>query len=160
VAGEIGESTLLDLVNKQHEGFIGHAYVASWSNLGALTTCSDLKNTYGTIRVPINGREIETGLQFVGMIMGDFSKTGINVAFPTGAVVGVCSNVVVPAPPKFVPSFTWLDSGGASPFDVDRALSMANKMMARRDRRVTPVLEAGIRAATRQAPSVESSPGD
>ena len=47
LAGEIGESTFGDFANKQHEGFIGHAACGSWTNLGALTTCSDLKNNYG-----------------------------------------------------------------------------------------------------------------
>ena len=160
VGGEVEASIIQGFSNKQHDGFLGHAYLGSWINIGADCLNSDLKNTYGTIRVPVNGQEVETGMQFIGMMMGDFSKTGINVAFPTGAVVGVCSNVVVPAPPKFVPSFTWLDSGGARPFDVDRALGTAEKMMARRNRRVTPTLEAAVRSATAQAARFETAPGE
>lgn len=159
VGGEVEASIMHGFSNKQHDGFLGHAYLGSWINIGADCLNSDLKNTYGTIRVPINGQDVETGLQFVGMLMGDFSKTGINVAFPTGAVVGVCSNVLVPSPPKFTPSFTWLDPNGISPFDVDRALGTANKMMARRDRHVTPTLEAAFRAANEQARSLESHDG-
>jgi hypothetical protein len=62
--------------------------------------------------VLLNGREVETGEQFVGMILGDYSKTGINVSIPTGAVLGFCSSVLRPLSPKFVPSFAWVDADG------------------------------------------------
>ncbi|NJN00229.1 MAG: hypothetical protein HC793_00660 [Aquincola sp.] len=34
-------------------GDVGHSYLGSWVNLGAGTCNSDLKNTYGTVRVPV-----------------------------------------------------------------------------------------------------------
>ena len=156
IGGEVEASIVQGFSNKQHNGFLGHAYLGEWINMGADCLNSDLKNTYGTVRVPINGREVETNQQFVGMLMGDFAKTGINVAFSTGAVVGACSNIVVSSPPKFVPSVTWLDANGQQPFDVDRALNSAGKMMARRGRTVTPALESAIRSLPDRAGGVEA----
>lgn len=155
IGGEFEASIIHGFSNKQHDGFLGHAYLGEWINIGADTLNSDLKNTYGTVRVPINGRDVETGQQFIGLLMGDHTKTGINVTFATGAVVGACSNVVISSPPKFVPSFTWLAVDGPKPFDVERCLDAARRMMARRSRELTPTLEAAIRSVERQAADVE-----
>lgn len=155
IGGELEATVVQSFSNKQHDGFLGHAYLGQWINLGADCLNSDLKNTYGTVRVPVNGRLVETGRQFVGMLMGDYAKSGINVAFPTGAVVGACSNVVVPAPPKFVASLTWLDERGQQPCDIERVVSSARTMMARRSRDLTPALEAALRSLPRQAAAIE-----
>ena len=42
VGGEIEESIIHGHSNKYHDGFLGHAYVGEWVNLGALTSNSDL----------------------------------------------------------------------------------------------------------------------
>ncbi len=113
VGGEIEESIIHGHSNKQHDGFLGHAYLGEWINIAADCINSDLKNTYGEITVPINGVETPTGEIFVGLTMGDHSKAGINLSFPTGAVVGFGCNVFVSHyPPKFVPSFTWYTDDG------------------------------------------------
>jgi UDP-N-acetylglucosamine diphosphorylase/glucosamine-1-phosphate N-acetyltransferase len=133
LSGEIGESTFLDLVNKQHEGFIGHAYVGSWSNLGALTTCSDLKNTYGEVRVDLGHGAEDSGRQFVGLLMGEHGKTAIGTLFNTGTTVGFSSNVFGTGfPRKCLPCFTWGDGTGSERQDVDRAMAVAATVMGRR----------------------------
>jgi len=71
VGGEIEESVLLDLSNKQHDGFLGHAYLGSWVNLGADTNGSDLKNNYSEVRVDLGEGSIATGQRFVGPMVGD-----------------------------------------------------------------------------------------
>ena len=43
VGGEIDNSVFLPFSNKQHAGFIGHAYIGSWVNIGADTNCSRFK---------------------------------------------------------------------------------------------------------------------
>ncbi|MEW4529611.1 putative sugar nucleotidyl transferase [Maioricimonas sp. JC845] len=141
VGGEIEASIVQGFSNKQHDGFLGHSYVGEWVNIAADCINSDLKNTYGMIRVPINGREVNSGEMFVGMVMGDYSKAGINVSFPTGAVVGFSSSVIRPLSPKFVPSFAWIDGDDVQRFDVVRGLAVARKVMARRQREVTPAVE-------------------
>lgn len=135
VGGEVEESIIHSYANKQHDGFLGHAYLGMWVNLGADTNNSDLKNNYGHVRVVINGKQIDTGSLFVGLIMGDHSKSGINTMFNTGTVVGVACNVFGGGyPPKYIPSFSWGGSESLATYDVDRAIEVARRVMARRKR--------------------------
>jgi UDP-N-acetylglucosamine diphosphorylase / glucose-1-phosphate thymidylyltransferase / UDP-N-acetylgalactosamine diphosphorylase / glucosamine-1-phosphate N-acetyltransferase / galactosamine-1-phosphate N-acetyltransferase len=147
VGGEIEGSIIHGYSNKQHSGFLGHSYVGAWVNLGAGTNNSDLKNNYGTVKVHNASEEIETGLQFVGLTMGDHSKSAINSMFNTGTIVGVSSNIADSGfPPKYVPSFSWLAPGGAlATYKVDRAIAVARKVMARRNVELTSVEEAMFR---------------
>lgn len=135
VGGEVESSIIHGYSNKQHEGFLGHAYVGEWCNLGADTNNSDLKNNYGSVRVTVGGREIDTGEQFVGLFLADHAKTGINTMFNTGTVVGVASNVFGPGyPPKYIPSFSWYDTAkGPSTYDLKKAMTVAERVMARRN---------------------------
>ena len=79
--------------NKQHDGFIGHSYLGEWVNIGAGTNNSDLKNNYSPVRMWCAGRIRETGRQFLGLIIGDHSKTAIGCLFNSGTVVGFNCNV-------------------------------------------------------------------
>ncbi len=133
VGGEVESSIIQSYSNKQHEGFLGHSYLASWVNIGADTNTSDLKNTYGTVRVHTASGVIDTGLQFVGLTMGDHSKSGINVMFDTGTVVGVSCNVFgAGLPPKYIPSFSWGGDRSFTVYALDRGMETARRMMARR----------------------------
>lgn len=139
VGGEVHGCVIDGYSNKQHHGFLGHAYVGSWVNLGAGTCNSDLKNTYGTVRVAHRGRDVDTGLQFFGSIIGDHVKIGINASIPTGAVVGTASSVSgARLLPKFVPSFSWLASedqasgGSRVSGDPRKLLDTARVAMTRR----------------------------
>lgn len=93
IGGEIEASIIEPYTNKQHYGFLGHSYLGSWINMGAGTCNSDLKNTYGQVNMEYNGRKVPTGMQFVGAIVGDYSKTAINTGIFTGKTIGVCSMV-------------------------------------------------------------------
>jgi hypothetical protein len=66
--------------------------------------------------------------------MGDHSKCGINTMFNTGTVVGVNANIFGgDFPINFIRSFSW---GGAEEFvdyKLEKALSVAEKVMARRN---------------------------
>ena len=133
VGGEVEESIIHGYSNKQHEGFIGHAYLGEWVNLGADTNNSDLKNNYGNVKVYVRGEFIDSGQMFVGLTMGDHSKSGINTMFNTGTVVGVCCNVYgADFPPKFIPSFSWGGGSGFEEYDPVRALDTARQVMNRR----------------------------
>ncbi|MBN1342572.1 MAG: hypothetical protein JXQ73_07825 [Phycisphaerae bacterium] len=142
VGGEIDNSIIHGHSNKQHDGFLGHAYLAEWINIAADCINSDLKNTYGEVSVPVNGIETPTGEMFVGLTMGDHSKAGINLSFATGSVVGFGSNVFVSHyPPKFVPSFSWYTDEGRDSYDAQRGIEVAKKVMARRKVDMTPAEE-------------------
>lgn len=91
IGGEVEASVIEPFTNKQHHGFLGHSYLDSWINLGAGTCNSDLKNTYGKINIQYGEEKVATGMQFLGCIMGDYSKSAINTGIFTGKVIGVCS---------------------------------------------------------------------
>ncbi len=91
IGGEVEASVVEPFSNKQHHGFLGHSYLGSWINLGAGTCNSDLKNTYGTVNMEYPAGKAATGMQFLGCVMGDYSKTAINTGIFTGKVIGVCS---------------------------------------------------------------------
>jgi len=93
VGGEVEASIIEPYTNKQHHGFLGHSYVGSWVNLGAGTCNSDLKNTYGEVKMEYAYGKVNTGSQFVGCIVGDYAKSAINTSIFTGKIIGTCSMV-------------------------------------------------------------------
>jgi len=133
VGGEVEGAIIHAYSNKQHDGFLGHAYLGMWVNLGADTNNSDLKNNYGNVKMVIDGATVDTGSMFMGLVMGDHSKSSINSMFNTGTVVGVSSNVFGSGfPPKSVPSFAWGGAEGMKTYDPERALEVARRVMGRR----------------------------
>jgi UDP-N-acetylglucosamine diphosphorylase/glucosamine-1-phosphate N-acetyltransferase len=133
VGGEVEASIIHSHSNKQHDGFLGHSYIGMWTNLGADTNNSDLKNNYSNVRVFINGEEVDSNSMFVGLIMGDHSKCGINTMFNTGTVVGVSCNVFGSGyPSKYLPSFSWGGSESVKLFDLEKSIQVAAKVMQRR----------------------------
>mgnify|MGYP001457167546 CR=1 FL=1 len=135
VGGELEHSIIMPYSNKQHSGFIGHAYLGSWVNIGADTNCSDLKNNYGSVRMYINGEAFDTDSQFLGVIIGDHTKVAINTMFNTGTVIGYACNVFGAGfPPKNFPSFSWGGGSGAvTTYDLERCIETAKRAMARRN---------------------------
>jgi UDP-N-acetylglucosamine diphosphorylase/glucosamine-1-phosphate N-acetyltransferase len=133
IGGEVEASIVHRYSNKQHDGFLGHSYIGEWCNLGADTNTSDLKNNYGNVKVEIDGKDIDTGSLFVGLMMGDHSKSGINTMFNTGTTVGVSSNIFGAGfPPKTIPSFAWVDGKDVQGYRLDKAIEVARTVMARR----------------------------
>jgi UDP-N-acetylglucosamine diphosphorylase / glucose-1-phosphate thymidylyltransferase / UDP-N-acetylgalactosamine diphosphorylase / glucosamine-1-phosphate N-acetyltransferase / galactosamine-1-phosphate N-acetyltransferase len=146
VGGEVESSIVHGFSNKQHDGFLGHSYLGTWVNLGADTNNSDLKNNYGHVRVTINGRQVDSGSVFAGLFMGDHSKSAINTMFNTGTVVGFSSNVFGAGfPPKSIPSFAWGGAEEMSVYDLERALDVARRVMARRNTVMSGVEEQVFR---------------
>jgi UDP-N-acetylglucosamine diphosphorylase/glucosamine-1-phosphate N-acetyltransferase len=133
VRGEISNSIVLGHSNKGHAGFVGHSYLGRWVNLGALTTTSNLKNTYGPVQLWTPSGTRSTGQQFIGTFFGDHAKTGIGTMLSTGTVIGSGANVFgASMPPKVVPPFAWGDSEPYDTYDIARFLAVAERVMARR----------------------------
>ena len=109
VGGEVEASVIQGYSNKHHDGFLGHSYLGEWVNIGAMTTNSDLKNTYGSIRVVIDGfGQLDSGILKLGCFLADHVKLGIGVHLNGGAVIGAGSNIFgVHFAPKTIPPFTW-----------------------------------------------------
>ena len=133
VRGEIEEVTVLGYSNKAHDGFLGHAYIGRWVNLGAMTTNSDLKNNYGTIRVGPPDAPVDTGLIKLGCLIGDHTKTGIGVLLNTGTIVGAGSNLFgAEMPPKWVDPFSWGQGDSLIVYRRDAFISTAVTVVTRR----------------------------
>ena len=132
IRGEIAASVFLGYGNKAHDGFVGHSVVGHWVNLGAGTTTSNLKNTYGPVRLEVAGVRIETGRSNLGTLFGDHAKTAIGTMLPTGAVIGAGANVFgSSAVPKYVPPFAW--GCGGERITEEGFLTVARRVLARRD---------------------------
>jgi UDP-N-acetylglucosamine diphosphorylase/glucosamine-1-phosphate N-acetyltransferase len=150
VGGEIEESIIHGYANKYHTGFLGHSYVCEWVNLGALTTNSDLKNDYGTVKVYVQGKPIDSGSIKVGSLIGDHTKTSIGTMLNTGSHIGIMCNLMAGSSvlPKFVPSFAWyLQDRISKSLGIEYSLSTARTAMGRRKQELSPAMEELIRRA-------------
>jgi UDP-N-acetylglucosamine diphosphorylase / glucose-1-phosphate thymidylyltransferase / UDP-N-acetylgalactosamine diphosphorylase / glucosamine-1-phosphate N-acetyltransferase / galactosamine-1-phosphate N-acetyltransferase len=162
VGGEVERSIIESYTNKQHHGFLGHSYVGSWVNMGAGTSNSDLKNTYGEIRLEYPHRRVDTGMQFLGCIIGDFAKSAINTSIFTGKIIGV-SSMLYGAIGSNVPSFcNYARSfGQITECPVDQAILIQKRMFARRGIAQTPEDAELLRAVfeqTRQERLISDEP--
>ena len=141
VSGEVSTTIVCGHANKGHDGFLGHSYLGRWTNLGAGTVTSNLKNTYG----PVSFAGRETGLQFLGSILGDHAKTGILTRLTTGSSIGAGANVISDdVVPSVVRSFAWGSRGDL--YDRERFLQTAEKVMARRKVAMTASMRACLTA--------------
>ncbi|PKR80276.1 glucose-1-phosphate thymidylyltransferase [Brumimicrobium salinarum] len=139
VGGEVNNVIFQAYSNKGHDGFLGNSLIGEWCNLGADTNCSNLKNNYGNVKTYSYLTESmeQTELMFMGVTMGDHSKTSINTMLNTATVVGVCANIFTSGfPPKYVPNFSWGGEQNSPVYDLDRAVDAANQMMIRRGKKI------------------------
>ncbi len=150
--GEIKNVLFFGNSNKGHDGYLGDSVVGEWCNFGAGTSNSNLKNNYSGVKMwHIASKRFEpTGRRFLGLVMGDFSKTAIHTRFNTGTVVGVASNIFTPDfPPKFVSSFNWGGGGFNHDHAVEKALETAKIVYARRGKTFTHIDEKIFREVYR-----------
>ena len=133
VHGEVSTTVFLGHANKSHDGFVGHSYLGRWTNLGASTVTSNLKNTYGPVALWSPRGMRDTGMQFLGTLFGDHARTAIGTRLTTGGVIGAGANVFETLmTPKVVAPFSWGGSPDASVYDVDKFLEVAERVMSRR----------------------------
>lgn len=152
IRGEVNHSIVLAYSNKAHSGFLGHSYLGRWVNLGAGTTTSNMKNTYGQVQLRTRDGSLETGQQFLGTFFGDHVKTGIGTMLTTGTILGAGANVFgTEQPPKLVPPFAWGEREPYGRYDLDRFLGVAERMMARRNVELTERSRRCLRSAYERA---------
>jgi len=146
IGGELEESIIQGYSNKYHDGFLGHAYVGQWVNLGAQTSNSDLKNDYSAVSVILDGkRPLDTGSTKVGALIGDHTKTSIGTLMNTGSVVGAMALIMATGEPlpKFIPSFAWFLKGVSTKgFGKKKLYETARMAMSRRGKEFTGAHEA------------------
>jgi UDP-N-acetylglucosamine diphosphorylase/glucosamine-1-phosphate N-acetyltransferase len=150
VGGEVNSSVMFGYSNKAHDGFMGHSVLGEWCNIGADTNTSNLKNNYEDVKLWSNTDQtfVETGQQFCGLIMGDHSKSGINVMFNTGTVVGICCNIFGSGYQRnYIPSFSQGGTAGLKPFLIGKAVDVARRVYERRGKVLDENDEAILRSA-------------
>lgn len=136
IGGEVEDTIIQAYSNKQHDGFLGHAYLGEWVNLGADTNNSDLKNTYKEVTVYsyVDGKKINTGSRFVGCFIGDHAKVGINCSINTGTVIGMGSNVYgSPLITDFIPDFSWGQANDLQEYRLEEFLTTTETVKSRRN---------------------------
>ncbi|HYE21239.1 MAG TPA: putative sugar nucleotidyl transferase [Tepidisphaeraceae bacterium] len=146
VGGEIGNSILTGYSNKAHEGYLGDSYLGEWVNLGAGTITSNLKNTYGQIKIRVGSRELPTGMRHLGSLIGDHAKTAIGTRLMTGSYVGYSSMIAASGlPPTFVPSLSFVTDRGREGYRMEKAVEVMRAVYARRQRGWSAVEEGRVR---------------
>ena len=130
IGGEVTTSIVSDYSNKYHLGFLGHSYVGRWVNIGAGSITSNLKNTYGEIKVG----GVPTGLNKVGAFIGDHAKLSIGTLTYAGVRVGPASHLHglvhedVPPFTIYAKSLGW----GLYELDPESAIRTYRRMAPRR----------------------------
>ena len=132
VGGEVGNTIFQGHANKAHDGYVGDSYVGEWANLGAGTTTSNLKNTYGPVRAATPAGRVDTGRTFVGSVIGDHAKLGVGTMLSAGSHVGVGSQVAVARPPQFVGHLRFVVEAGDKPYAFAKFVETARRVAARR----------------------------
>ena len=147
IGGEIDSSIILDYTNKSHFGYLGHSYVGEWVNIGANTTTSDLKMTYGTVSMKIGYEKKDTGITKLGSFFGDMSKTSIGTNIYCGMRIGISSHLygnIANDVPSYVIYGQGIGSENAE-MDVSSAIKFQKRMMSRRNVNMSLPYESMLR---------------
>lgn len=148
VGGEVSNCIFHSFSNKGHDGFTGNSIFGQWCNLGADTNTSNLKNNYSEVKLFDwkTKKPATKGVQFLGTVMGDHSKTAINTMLNTGTICGVSSNIFSSGfPPKYIHSFSWLGTDDTQKYVFEKAIDAMNAMMGRRRVTLTDSYEKMMR---------------
>jgi len=163
LGGEISHTIMQGYSNKAHQGHLGHSIVGRWVNFGADTNVSNLKNTYGNVRVKFAADQPaqDTELTFFGGIFGDFVRTAVGTRITTGSVINTGSMLAISGfSPTFVDRFRFMTDKGDEPYDVEKFISTARAMMSRREVALDSALESRLRdLAQLNAQDTDSQPG-
>lgn len=144
VGGEIKNTMFFDYSNKAHDGYIGDAVIGAWCNVGAGTSCSNIKNTAGEVKIwnQLLHQWISAGNK-CGVMLGDYTKTAINSSLTTGMVSGICSNILNSGHSvKYINDFTWnIHTGEKYLFekairDIENWMQLKNKIFTVADREI------------------------
>lgn len=129
VGGEIKNTIFQAYSNKGHHGYLGDSYIGEWCNMGAGTSCSNLKNTAGELKSwSMDTSSFVNSGKKAGILMGDHVKTAINTSFNSGTVIGGFSNLhnLDTLLPKYIPPFQW---GMDQHYTLEKLLEEVNRWM-------------------------------
>ncbi len=139
MGGEVSRSMIQHYSNKAHFGYVGDTVVGEWVNLGAGTTTSNLKVSYGPVTTyAASGAVQASDRQFLGARIGDFVKTGVYTRLDCGAVVGSGSSLFGSEGHEgYVPNFTWGHAASGVRQDINAFLVGLTRMMKRRQQTIS-----------------------
>jgi UDP-N-acetylglucosamine diphosphorylase/glucosamine-1-phosphate N-acetyltransferase len=146
VGGEIKNSIFHANANKAHHGYIGDSYIGEWCNLGAGTTCSNLKNTAGKIKIwDMQAKAYRLASEKAGVFMGDFVRTAVNTTINSGSIFGSYSNVFnkTALTPKFIPPCAWSHDASGK-YDLDKLMTELEKWMKMKGQTPSDYLKTNI----------------
>lgn len=150
VGGEIKNTIFFDYSNKAHDGYVGDAVIGSWCNIGAGTSCSNVKNTAGEVKLwnPLLHQWISAGTK-CGVMLGDYSRVSINASLTTGMVSGICNNILTTGlSPKFVADFIWNIHTGEKYLlekalhDIENWMQMKQQSLTNNDKQILEYIYA------------------
>ena len=117
-ATEVKNSILMDHCEAGHFNYIGDSIVGRYVNMGAGSRlanlqfrCKDqkLKDFIHPIQLPLESEELNTGMEKLGAVVGDYAELGCNAVLCPGSLIGkavwVYPNLMVPKgyyPPNMV----------------------------------------------------------
>jgi len=92
-ACEVKHSILFDGCEVPHFNYVGDSILGFKAHLGAGVKLSNVKLKQESIRVRAQGKEIETGLEKFGAVVGDFAQIGCNAVLNPGSLIGRHSRI-------------------------------------------------------------------
>jgi len=142
VGGELTNNNFLGYSNKVHDGFLGHSYIGEWVNIGAGTNNSNLKNNYSLVKVRVENKIHKTDLQFLGSLIGDYTRIAIGTNLNTGTFIGLGSNIFNHRlQDNYIPSFSWGKDGKVQ---FENFISTLTKMKKRRGKNISSIEKKSI----------------
>ncbi len=149
LGGQADNSIFMPHTNKAHQGYVGDSYIGEWVNIGAGSNFSNLKNTYGNVRLGVDGKKIDSGMLKLGPAVGDMCKLSIGALVYAGKMLGAGCQVTGLVADN-IPGFTYLGpSGKMVELRVDSVVETQRRMMERRGETLTRAGEALVRDAFR-----------
>lgn len=87
-AVEVKNSIIMNHTNIPHHNYVGDSVIGEHCNLGSGTKVANLRLDNKNVYTVVKGERIETNRRKLGVIMGDFVKTGVNSIINIGTVIG------------------------------------------------------------------------
>ena len=124
IGGEISNSIMFRYLTKLMKDLLV-IHIGEWVNMVFMSTTSNLKLNYNTVKVNSNNQNIDTGEQFLGSIIGDHGIR-IGTLLNTGTIVGYGSSIYGrKIHDKNIPPFKWGKAGKYHYHDQEKFLATA-----------------------------------
>ena len=90
---EVKASIIMNGSKVPHFNYVGDSIIGENCNLGAGTKVANLRLDEKNIKVVVKDKLIDTGRRKLGVVMGDYVHTGINVSIDVGTMIGSYASI-------------------------------------------------------------------